>query len=124
MKINISNNKNFLSVSFYKINFEAVKKLLMILNIDIVSIFLDEGHQYSFDKFICIDEFVEYLSKNKHSIIIFNGQVPRCIMDKEVEILLNKKILIDYNLGENMTNLLINLNNTEIAKEKIIETLR
>lgn len=124
MQINISNNKNFLSVSFYQTNFEIVKKLLIILDIDSVSIFIDEGHQYSFDKFIFIDEFVEYLSKNKHSIIIFNGQVSRCVMDKELEILFNKTILIDYNLGENMTNILINLNNVKIAKEKIIETLR
>lgn len=124
MKIHISSKKDLVNISFYKINYEIVKKLLILLDIDIVSILIDEGHRYSFDRFLCVDEFEEYLSKNKQSIIIFNGQVPICIMDKELEILLSKIIMIDYNLGENLTTILINLNNTTITKEKIKETLK
>ncbi len=40
MKINITKNKNLLNISFFKIDFQKVKELLILLDIKIVSVFL------------------------------------------------------------------------------------
>lgn len=119
MKINITENKNLLNISFFKIDFQKVKELLEFLDINLVSVFLDKGNNYLFSKLININEFNSYFSEINCSTLIFDDEVTTCLLDKELNLLMNKKILIDYNLGENMTNIFINLNKIKITKEEI-----
>ena len=69
-------------------------------------------------------EFIEYISNINTSSIIFDGIVKSCLMDKEVNILVDKKILIDFDFGENMTTILINTNNFKISKEEVRKILK
>ena len=55
---------------------------------------------------------------------MFDGIVKSCLMDKELDILVDKKILIDINFGENMTSILINKNNFKISKEEVLKVLK
>ncbi|MBR2341301.1 MAG: hypothetical protein IKA72_02705 [Clostridia bacterium] len=119
MKINITKNKNLLNISFFKIDFQKVKELLILLDIKIVSVFFDKCNKYVFSKSIAINDFSSYLSQINCSTLIFDDEVEKCLIDKEIDLLTNKKILIDYNLGENMTNILVNLKNTKITEEEI-----
>ena len=48
MKINITKNKNLLNISFFKIDFQKVKELLILLDIKIVSVFFDKCNKYVF----------------------------------------------------------------------------
>ncbi len=124
MKVKISKNKNLLSISFYKICYEKVKKLLDFLKVDYISIFIDKGYEYCFKDIVSVKDFTKSVIQLNESILIFDDEVMECLMDKEIEILSSKKILIDFNLGENMTHILINLNNTEITKEKVKEIMK
>lgn len=119
MKINITKNKNLLNISFFKIDFQKVKELLEFLDINLVSVFLDKGNNYLFSKSIDINELDSYFLEINCSTLIFDDKITTCIIDKELNLLMNKKILIDYNLGENMTNIFINLNKIKITKEEI-----
>lgn len=119
MKINITKNKNLLNISFFKIDFQKVKELLEFLDINLVSVFLDKGNNYLFSKLIDINELDSYFLEINCSTLIFDDKITTCLIDKELNLLMNKKILIDYNLGENMTNIFINLNKIKITKEEI-----
>ena len=94
-------------------------QLFEYMNIDYVSILLDESNEYIFEKYILIDDLVNYISNINSSIIVFDGKVESCFIDKELDILMNKKILVDINLGENRTTIIINTNNINITKEEI-----
>ena len=98
-------------------------QLFEYMNIDYVSILLDESNEYIFEKYILIDDLVNYISNINSSIIVFDGKVESCLIDKELDILMNKKILVDINLGENRTTIIINTNNINITKEEIKECL-
>ena len=98
-------------------------QLFEYMNIDYVSILLDESNEYIFEKYILIDDLVNYISNINSSIIVFDGKVESCLIDKELDILMNKKILVDINLGENRTSIIINTNNINITKEEIKEYL-
>ena len=89
------------------------------MNIDYVSILLDESNEYIFDKYILIDDFINHISNINSSIIVFDGKVESCLIDKELDILMNKKILVDIDLVENRTCILVNTNNIIITKEEI-----
>ena len=119
MKIKISSNNNFINISFFKIDLIKVYKLFEYMNIDYVSILLDKSNKYIFDDCILIDGFINHISNVNSSIIVFDGDVESCLMDKELDILMNKKILVDINLGENRTSIIINTNNIMITKEEI-----
>ena len=119
MKIRVRSNNNYISISFFKINLMKVYQLFDYMKIESVSIFSDEFNEYIFKKYILIDDFVNYISNVNSSIIVFDGKVESCLIDKELDILKNKKILVDINLGENMTTILINKNNTTITKKEI-----
>lgn len=119
MKINVLKNKNLLSISFYKICYEKVEKLFEFLKVDYISIFIDKGYEYYFRDIVPVKDFIKFVSQMNESILIFDDKVMECLVDKEIEILSSKKILVDFNLGENMTQILINMNNTEITKEKV-----
>ena len=89
------------------------------MNIDHVSILLDESNKYIFDNYILVDDFINHISNVNSSVLVFDGNVESCLTDKELDILMNKKILVDINLGENMTYIIINKNNIAITKEEI-----
>ncbi len=124
MKITITSNKNYINITLHKIDFIKVEKILLTMNIDNVSILKDECNRYVFDNCITTAEFIEYISNINTSIIIFDGIVKSCLMDKEVNILVDKKILIDFDFGENMTTILINTNNFKISKEEVRKILK
>lgn len=124
MKIRVTSNKNYISISFYAIDFTKIEKMFLTMNIDNISILKDEYSKYTFDNYVPTVEFVNYVSHINTSIIIFDGMVKSCLMDQELDILVDKKILIDLNFGENMTLILINTNNFEISKEEVIKMLK
>lgn len=119
MKIQVYSNSNYISISFFKIDLMKVYQLFEYMNIDYVSILLDEANEYIFEKYILIDDFIDYISNVNSSIVVFDGRVESCSIDKELDILMNKKILVDINLGENRTFIIINTNNIMITKEEI-----
>lgn len=119
MKIQIYSNNNYINVSFFKIDLMKVYQLFEYMNIDYVSILLDESNEYIFDKYILIDDFINHISNINSSIIVFDGKVESCLIDKELDILMNKKILVDIDLVENRTCILVNTNNIIITKEEI-----
>lgn len=119
MKIQIHSNNNYINISFFKIDLMKVYQLFEYMNIDYVSILLDESNEYIFDKYILIDDLINHISNVNSSIIVFDGKVESCLIDKELDILMNKKILVDINLGENRTFIIVNTNNIIITKEEI-----
>ena len=126
MRIHVSSNNNFISIYFYKINLIKIQQLFKYVNIDHVSILLDESNKYIFDNYILVDDFINHISNVNSSVLVFDGNVESCltdkeldILDKELDILMNKKILVDINLGENMTYIIINKDNITITKEEI-----
>lgn len=119
MKIQVYSNSNYISISFFKIDWMKVYQLFEYMNIDYVSILLDESNEYIFEKYILIDDFIDYISNANSSIVVFDGRVESCSIDKELDILMNKKILVDINLGENRIFSIINTNNIMITKEEI-----
>ena len=121
MKIQIYSNNNYINISFFKIDLIKVYQLFEYMNIDQISIFLDESNEYIFDKYIFIDDFINHISNVHSSIIVFDSKVESCLIDKELDVLMNKKILVDINLGENRTSIIINTNNIMITKEEIIK---
>ena len=50
---------------------------------------------------------------------MFDDEVSTCSIDKELDVLTNRRIMITYDLGEKMTNIIINLKNTKITKEEV-----
>ena len=119
MKIQIYSNNNFINISFFKIDLIKVQQVLGYMNIDCVSILIDESNKYIFDNYILIEDFANHISKINSSIVVFDGKVESCLMDKELDVLMNKKVLVDINLGENRTSIIINTNNINITKEEI-----
>lgn len=119
MRIHVSSNNNFISIYFYKINLIKIQQLFKYVNIDHVSILLYESNKYIFDNYILVDDFINHISNVNSSVLVFDGNVESCLTDKELDILMNKKILVDINLGENMTYIIINKDNITITKEEI-----
>lgn len=119
MRIHVSSNNNFISIYFYKINLIKIQQLFKYVNIDHVSILLDESNKYIFDNYILVDDFINHISNVNSSVLVFDGNVESCLTDKELDILMNKKILVDIDLGENMTYIIINKDNITITKEEI-----
>ena len=119
MRIHVYSNNNFISIYFYKINLIKIQQLFKYVNIDHVSILLYESNKYIFDNYILVDDFINHISNVNSSVLVFDGNVESCLTDKELDILMNKKILVDIDLGENMTYIIINKDNITITKEKI-----
>ena len=119
MRIHVSSNNNFISIYFYKINLIKIQQLFKYVNIDHVSILLYESNKYIFDNYILVDDFINHISNVNSSVLVFDGNVESCLTDKELDILMNKKILVDIDLGENMTYIIINKDNITITKVEI-----
>ncbi len=124
MKITITSDKKYINISLRAIKFNVIEKILLTMHIDDLSILIDEGNQYIFEDCITTAEFIEIISNINTSFIMFDGIVKSCLMDKELDILVDKKILIDINFGENMTSILINKNNFKISKEEVLKVLK
>lgn len=122
--ISIKSNKNYFVISFYKINYQKVKKLLEFLEINLVSIFHDEYRKYIFDNYISLDNFVDYMKKFDDSSIIFDGKIDFCQIDKEIDTLKDKKVLVSIDVFEKLTYIIINKNKTFITKKNIKEILK
>lgn len=123
MKIRVHSNNKYINISIFKIDLTKVYQLLEYMNIDYVSILLEKSNKYLFDNYILINNFINYISNINSSIIVFDGKVESCLIDKELDILMNKKILVDINLGESMISIIINTNNIKITKEEIKKIL-
>lgn len=123
MKIRVHSNNKYINISIFKTDLTKVYQLLEYMNIDYVSILLEKSNKYLFDNYILINNFINYISNINSSIIVFDGKVESCLIDKELDILMNKKILVDINLGESMISIIINTNNIKITKEEIKKTL-
>ena len=91
MRIHVSSNNNFISIYFYKINLIKIQQLFKYMNIDHVSILLDESNKYIFDNYILVDDFINHISNVNSSVLVFDGNVESCLTDKELDILMNKK---------------------------------
>lgn len=122
--ISIKSNKNYFVISFYKINYQKVKNLLEFLEINLVSIFHDEYRKYIFDNYISLDNFVDYMKKFDDSSIIFDGKIDFCQIDKEIDTLKDKKVLVSIDVFEKLTYIIINKNKTFITKKNIKEILK
>ena len=122
--ISIKSNKNYFVISFYKINYQKVKNLLEFLEINLVSIFHDEYRKYIFDNYISLDNFVDYMKKFDDSSIIFDGKIDFCQIDKEIDTLKDKKVLVSIDVYEKLTYIIINKNKTFITKKNISEILK
>ena len=122
--ISIKSNKNYFVISFYKINYQKVKNLLEFLEINLVSIFHDEYRKYIFDNYISLDNFVDYMKKFDDSSIIFDGKIDFCQIDKEIDTLKDKKVLVSIDVFEKLTYIIINKNKTFITKKNISEILK
>lgn len=61
------------------------------MNIDYVSILLDESNKYIFDNCISINDFIDHIIKINSSMVVFDGRVESCLLDEELGILMNKK---------------------------------
>ena len=119
MKTRIYCKNNYITISFCKIDLMKIKQLFEYMNIDYVSILLFECNKYTFDSHILIDDFVNHISNINSSIIVFDGRVESCFANKELDILANKKVLVDIDIGENETIILINTDNIMVTKEEI-----
>ena len=56
MKIQVYSNGNYINISFFKIDLMKVYQLFEYMNIDYVSILLDESNEYILKKYILIGE--------------------------------------------------------------------
>lgn len=56
--------------------------------------------KYIFDKYISIYDFVNHISSINSSIIVFDDKVESCFVNKGLNVLAKKKILIDIDLYE------------------------
>lgn len=119
MGVSISKDKKFISISFYKIDYDKILSLLNLIRIERISIFIDKGNKYCFNKSNSTNEFIEWASKLNQSVLIFDNLVDECFVDKEIETLSNRKLLIGIDLGENQVSILINRNNTNLQIENI-----
>lgn len=119
MGISISQDKQFISIDFYKIDYEGIFSLLTLLKVEKISIFVNEIKGYRFNNSIFINDFIEYAIKLKESLLIFDGYVKECVIDKEIELLSNRRILIEINLGENYVAILINKKKANISLKDI-----
>ncbi len=123
MKANVSKNNNLLSINIYKVNYRKILLLLDMLKVHNVSVFIDRSYEYRFKEVVLLKDLKKTLVQLKESILMFDGEVRECLMDKELEILSNRKILVNIDLGENMTYILLNIANDNISEKDIVKII-
>ena len=119
MKYSITKKHNLISIVIRKIAYEKVFTLLNLLEVKKLSVFIDNGKSYDFNAIITTNQFVEYLDNLNESMLIFDGETYKCLIDRELDILTNKKILIEFDKGENVTHILVNTNNADFVVNDI-----
>lgn len=112
-------NTSLWSRSFWRIEYNYIVQLSDDLSINEISVFLDYGEKYIFYGIRSIDEFKDCMAevkKNKDvvSIIVFDGKVTSCEINKELDILSTRKLFVDFNLAENTMQIIINKNNINL----------
>lgn len=113
----ISRNKNVVEISLRQIDYEKIIRILKLLEIKEVSVFETEVDRYVFKGTIPIEELKNTV-KDIESVI-FDGEVEHCEFDKEFDVFANRKVFVDFNLGEKEVLIFINLDNTAITFEEI-----
>lgn len=116
--------KDLFGVHYFKIQYGKVYKLLTSLGVETLSVFIDGGLEYSFYGLLTIDDFMDNVPQIKESLLIFDGEIYQCEMNKEIETLRNKKVLIGFDIAERYTQILINLKNIELSKKMIKQVLK
>ena len=111
-------DKCLLCFTLYKINLKKVLQLLELLKVENVSIFIDEGNKYTFKNIVSTVDLLSVLKK-RECYLFFDDELVACTMDKELEALSTKKVLVDINYGENIITILVNPKNTDISEEDI-----
>ena len=113
----ISRNKNVVEISLRQIDYGKVFRILKLLETNEVSVFETEVDRYVFKGTIPIEELKNTV-KDIESVI-FDGEVEHCEFDKEFDVFANRKVFVDFNLGEKEVLIFINLDNTAITFEEI-----
>lgn len=113
----ISRNKNVVEISLRQIDYGKVFRILKLLETNEVSVFETEVDRYVFKGTIPIEELKNTV-KDIESVI-FDGEVEYCEFDKEFDVFANRKVFVDFNLGEKEVLIFINLDNTAITFEEI-----
>lgn len=116
--------KDLFGVHYFKIQYGKVYKLLTSLGVETLSVFIDGGLEYSFYGLLTIDDFMDNVPQIKESLLIFDGEMYQCEMNKEIETLRNKKVLIGFDIAEKYTQILINLKNIGLPKKMIKQVLK
>lgn len=113
----ISRNKNVVEISLRQIDYGKVFRILKLLETNEVSVFETEVDRYVFKGTIPIEELKNTV-KDIESVI-FDDEVEHCEFDKEFDVFANRKVFVDFNLGEKEVLIFINLENTAITFEEI-----
>ncbi len=116
--------KDLFGVHYFKIQYGKVYKLLTSLGVETLSVFIDGGLEYSFYGLLTIDDFMDNVPQIEESLLIFDGEIYQCEMNKEIETLRNKKVLIGFDIAERYTQILINLKNIGLPKKMIKQVLK
>jgi len=124
MRASVSQSKQFIDISFYKIDYDRIFSLLTLLKIEEISVFTEEIKGYRFLDSIPANAFMEYAVRLKESLLIFDGCVRECLVDKETEVLSERKIMIAIDPGENEATVAINKENAGISAEEIRQSFR
>ena len=116
--------KDLFGVHYFKIQYGKVYKLLTSLGVETLSVFIDGGSGYSFYGLLTIDDFMDKVPQIEESLLIFDGEIYQCEMNKEIDTLLGKKVLIGLDIAERYTQILINLKNISLPKKMIKQVLK
>ena len=93
--------QRFLNQTIYHINIKHVLRCLAENNVENVSIFIDKRDHYEFFDYVCVSELETIISNIEDVILIYDGRITQCLMDKEIESLTGRKILIEIDTPEN-----------------------
>ena len=93
--------QRFLNQTIYHINIKHVLRCLAENNVENVSIFIDKHDHYEFFDYVCVSELETIISNIEDVILIYDGRITQCLMDKEIESLTGRKILIEIDAPEN-----------------------
>ena len=121
MKASITENKEnrIIGIEFYKINYLKIVELLNKLNIKEISVFIDKETSYCFYKTISVSELPSIAACLNDSLLVFDGLVTECHINKEIDSFASSKIMINTVLGERFTSIGINTQNANITFREV-----
>lgn len=115
----ISESENLLSITIEKIDFTLALQILELLNVDQISAFVDAGREYKRIGKFSVTNLIESIAHLSKSMLLFDGEVGECHIDKELDVLSIRQIMIDFNLAQNATLILVNLKKVNISKADV-----